>query len=109
MQVLNLQWLTGKILLNLTGNCLLTCLFLHYGLNIVRNVRTDYSYYRKGLVRQLSLLKEISPSTPVLVVGVTDMAYINGDSIVSYSNIPSIIEAQKIASDEAGVTILGFL
>lgn len=75
---------------------------LHYGLNIVRNVRSDYTYYRKGLVRQLSLLKEISPSTPVLLVGVTDMAYANGDTIVSYSNISSIIEAQKSASDEVG-------
>ena len=61
---------------------------LHYGLNIVKNVRDDYSYYQKGLVRQLSLLKEISPSTPVLLVGVTDMAEQNGDSIKSYQQYP---------------------
>ena len=75
---------------------------LHYGLNIVRNVRDDYSYYQRGLGRQLALLKEISPNTPVLVVSLTDMAFKDGDSIRSYPNIPAIIEAQKTATLEAG-------
>jgi alginate O-acetyltransferase complex protein AlgI len=77
---------------------------LHYGLNIVRNVKDDYSYYQKGLSRQLALLKAISPGTRILVVSLTDMALKEGDSIKSYRNIPTIIEAQKIATSEAGVT-----
>jgi alginate O-acetyltransferase complex protein AlgI len=77
---------------------------LHYGLNIVKNVRGNYSYYQKGLVRQISLLKQIAPSTPILVVGVTDMAISEGDSIKSYSNIPAIIEAQKQAAKDANIT-----
>ena len=76
---------------------------LHYGLNIVKNVREDYSYYQKGLGRQLSLLKEIAPFTPILVIGVTDMAVNEGDSIKSYRNIPSIIDAQKQATLDVGV------
>jgi alginate O-acetyltransferase complex protein AlgI len=76
---------------------------LQYGLNIVKNVRGDYSYYRKGLVKQLSLLKRISPNTPILVISLTDMAFNAGDSIISYPNIPLIIEAQKLASIETGV------
>jgi alginate O-acetyltransferase complex protein AlgI len=76
---------------------------LHYGLNIVKNVRDNYSYYQKGLGRQLALLKEISPFTPILVVSLTDMAVNEGDSIRSYSNIPAIIEAQKQASQMEGV------
>jgi len=77
-------------------------IILHYGLNIVRNVREDYSYYRKGLSRQISLLKEISPDCRILVVSLTDMAYRDGDTIKPYRNIPSIIEAQRIASTESG-------
>jgi alginate O-acetyltransferase complex protein AlgI len=76
---------------------------LHYGLNIVRNVRDDYSYYRRGLSRQLKLLKKISPKTRILVVSLTDMAVKEGDSVKSYRNIPSIIEAQKEATSETGV------
>jgi alginate O-acetyltransferase complex protein AlgI len=75
---------------------------LHYGLNIVKNVRHDYSYFQKGLERQLALLKEISPSTPILVLSLTDMAEIRGDSIISYSNIPAIINAQRGAANKEG-------
>jgi D-alanyl-lipoteichoic acid acyltransferase DltB (MBOAT superfamily) len=79
-------------------------IILHYGLNIVKNVRGNYSYYQKGLVRQISLLKEIVPSTSILVIGVTDMAENEGDSIRSYNNIPAIIEAQKRATLNADIT-----
>jgi alginate O-acetyltransferase complex protein AlgI len=77
---------------------------LQYGLNIVKNVRGDYSYYQKGLGKQLSLLKDISPKTGILVISVTDMAVNDGDSIKSYQNIPAIIDAQKEATKKAGVT-----
>src|ERR1035437_5876653 len=79
-------------------------LILHYGLNIVKNARDDYSYYQKGLDRQIALIRKISPLTPILIVGVTDMAANDGDSIKSYKNIPAIIEAQKRAALKAGVT-----
>jgi len=79
-------------------------IILHYGLNIVKNVKEDYSYYQKGLMRQISLLKEIAPSTPILIVSVTDMAENEGDSIKSYDNIPSIVEAQLRAAIKSGVT-----
>ena len=77
---------------------------IHYGLNVVMNIRNDYSYFQKGLGLQLSLLREISPSTSILVISVTDMAVNNGDSIIAYKNIPAIINAQKRASFIAGVT-----
>ncbi len=79
-------------------------IILHYGLNIVKNVRDDYSYYKKGLLMQLSLIKAISPGTPILVISLTDMALNEGDSIKSYPNIPLIIDAQKQASSEAGAS-----
>jgi alginate O-acetyltransferase complex protein AlgI len=77
---------------------------LHYGLNIVKNVRDNYSYYQKGLLRQISLLKEICPLTQILIVGVTDMAVNEGDSINSYTNIPAIVDAQKQATLKADIT-----
>jgi len=77
-------------------------IILHYGLNIVRNVRDDYSYYQRGVSRQINVLKEVAPLTPVLVVGVTDMAEGKGDTARSFSNIPSIIKAQKEAAITSG-------
>ena len=77
-------------------------IILQYGLNIVKNVRNDYSYYEKGLLRQIERVKEVSPGCPVLVIGVTDMAYGTKDSVRSYRNIPVIIGSQKKAAMEAG-------
>jgi D-alanyl-lipoteichoic acid acyltransferase DltB (MBOAT superfamily) len=77
-------------------------IILHYGLNLATNIRNDYSYYMKGLSRQLKLLKEICPGTGLMVVGLTDMAYQDGDIIKSYPNIPKIINAQRNASAESG-------
>ena len=75
---------------------------LHYGLNIVRNVRKEYNYYEEGLYRQVKLLNEISPGTPVLIMSITDMAYSETDSIRSFTNIPEIIGAQRRASERGG-------
>jgi alginate O-acetyltransferase complex protein AlgI len=77
---------------------------LQYGLNIVRNVRSDYTYFEKGLRRQIDLLKSVSPLTPILVLGITDMAQIGPDSIRSFRNIPAIIDAQKKATLDADET-----
>jgi len=75
---------------------------LHYGLNIVKNVRDDYSYFRRGLERQIKLLKEVSPESKILIISLTDMAVKEGDSVKSYTNIPVILDAQKNAALETG-------
>lgn len=77
-------------------------IIIHYGLNLATTIRNDYSYYEKGLIRQLSLLKEISPGTGILLIGLTDMAYQDGDVIRPFPNIPRIINAQKTAAAETG-------
>jgi len=77
-------------------------IMLQYGLNLATTIRNDYSYFEKGLSRQLKLLKEISPGTGIVVIGLTDMAYQEGEIIRSYPNIPKIINAQKRASAESG-------
>jgi alginate O-acetyltransferase complex protein AlgI len=76
---------------------------LQYGLNVVRNIRDDYSYYENGLVRQISLLKRISPKSRILVISLTDMAFRDGDSIRSFPNIPAIRDAQKKATEKVEV------
>ena len=77
-------------------------IMLQYGLNLATTIRNDYSYFEKGLLRQLKLLKEISPGTGIVVIGLTDMAYQEGEIIRSYPNIPKIIDAQRRASAESG-------
>src|SRR5664280_305430 len=77
-------------------------IILQFGLNIVKNVRNDYSYYKRGLYRQIERVKEVAPGAAVMMIGVTDMASGEGDSLESYRNIPSIIRSQREAAEEAG-------
>lgn len=76
---------------------------LHYGLNIVKNIRSEYNYYSLGLERQINLIRDLCPDAQILVVGVTDMATADGDSLRSYQNIPAIINAQRSAALRTGV------
>ncbi len=78
-------------------------IILQYGLNVVRNVKSDYSYYEEGLVRQIEYLKKVSGQTPILLVSLTDMADTKGDSIRYFSNIPAIRDAQKRAAARTDV------
>lgn len=77
---------------------------LQYGLNIVKNIRSEYNYYSLGLERQIRLIRELCPDAQILVVGVTDMATGSGDSLRSYPNIPAIINAQRNAAVRSGAT-----
>jgi len=77
-------------------------LILHFGLNVVRGERDDYLYYENAMYRQLDVIRKLLPGTPVLMIGVTDMAKMVGEEMHSYPNIPLIIEAQRNAAEKAG-------
>ncbi len=76
---------------------------LHFGLNIVLNIRDDYSFYERRMYNQLMHLKSISPSSKLLLLGVSDMAREDSLGIHSYPNLEAIISAQKHAAERAGV------
>lgn len=78
-------------------------IILHYGLNVVRNVREDYTYYQKGLERQFQLLKELCPSADIVLMGLTDMADNFDGTMASFPNIEYIRDAQKNAAANAGI------
>jgi D-alanyl-lipoteichoic acid acyltransferase DltB (MBOAT superfamily) len=78
-------------------------IMLHYGLNVVLNVRSSYKYYEDGIYKQLEMLRHLCPETVIVLLGITDMAHrVDGD-FQSYENIPSIRDAQKKAAERAGV------
>lgn len=71
---------------------------LQFGLNVIPDIRTDYSNYRIALQRDIHLLKKYSPNSSILVVSASDMAHKVNGILESYSNINAIIEAQKEAA-----------
>lgn len=77
-------------------------IFLQFGLNVVRNVRSEYHYYEEGLVKQIEYLKQASGGIPVVLVSVTDMALRVSDSIRFFPNIRAIRDAQERAAARSG-------
>jgi alginate O-acetyltransferase complex protein AlgI len=77
-------------------------IFLQFGLNVVRNVRSEYHYYEEGLVRQIEYLKKASGDVPIVMVGVTDMAERSQDTVRPFMNIRAIRDAQKNATARTG-------
>ena len=78
-------------------------IFHQFGLNVVRNVRSEYHYYEEGLAKQVDYLRNVSGGAPVVLVSLTDMALKSDDTIIPYRNIPAIRDAQKRAAIRSGV------
>ncbi len=77
-------------------------IFMQFGLNVVRNVRSEYHYYEEGLVKQVDYLKRASGGAPVVLVSVTDMALRDSDTIRRFPNIRAIRDAQQKAARRSG-------
>ncbi len=75
---------------------------LHYGINVVPNVSSDYGYYKAYLNRELACFSRILPDIPVLLVGVSDMARKTEGLLASYPNLELILTVQKEAALENG-------
>ncbi len=77
-------------------------LILQFGVNVVPSPASNYGFYEKLMIKQLRFLKSLNPELCILIVGVSDMAHKKGTSMVSYSNIPKIRDAQKNAAFKTG-------
>lgn len=77
-------------------------IIMQFGANVVPQVRESYSAYEDQLHRQLTLIKQLTPTVNILVAGVSDMARRNGGVLASYPNIAKIRNAQRRAAFRAG-------
>ena len=78
------------------------CIILQYGINVVPIVRTDYSYYRRSLARQIASMQKALPGVSIIVVGPSDMSTNKAGNMVSYEHIPLIRDAMKNAAFDRG-------
>lgn len=67
---------------------------LHFGVNLVPVQADDYPNFRRNFQRQIDFLKRVSPDTPILIIGVSDMAQMHNGQFISYPNIPVIKHIQ---------------
>ncbi len=73
---------------------------LQFGLNVSNSPTTDFTAYVKGMSRLINRLKEAFPSTPILLLSVSDRSQRRQGQFVTMPVIPFLIQAQeKIAFD----------
>jgi len=79
-------------------------IILQFGVNVVPNIRDDYTYYEEWFFSNLNYIKEAAPGIPVLVIGVSDMSRKSPDGIYyeSFPNIELIRNAQRKAAFRSG-------
>lgn len=77
-------------------------IIMQYGVNVVPNAISDYSYYKRSLVSQFKALKKAYPGISIIVVGPNDMSKNDDGEYSSYENIPRIRDAMKAAALESG-------
>ena len=78
-------------------------IILQFGVNIVPHQTTNYKYYENQIYRQLKRLQQASPQTPILVMGVSDIARRGaGGVLASYPNVELVRNAQRSAAMRAG-------
>ena len=75
---------------------------LQYGINVVPNVVSDYTYYKKMLSKELAAIRAANANVGVLVIGPSDISRKTQNGYSSYPNIPKIRDAMRDAAFENG-------
>jgi lysophospholipase L1-like esterase len=73
-------------------------IIFQFGVNVVPLIKSNYDFYERQLIRQLTHLKNAAGDIPILVVGVSDMARKENGWYASYPNIEKIRNAQRNAA-----------
>jgi len=81
-------------------------IILQFGINLVRDVQSDYSDYEQKLFNNLTAFKQASPELSILVIGISDMSRRNRGGYESYPNVKLIRDAQKRAAFRSGCAFL---
>lgn len=77
-------------------------ILLEFGVNVVPNIVDDYTFYKKGFIRQIEKIQGMLPHVPIIIIGVSDMSRKSGIYYESYPNIEKIRDVQKQAAFETG-------
>jgi len=68
---------------------------LQFGLNVTNMPSYNFSGYVKGMTRLVTKLKKAFPSTPILLISVSDRSHRRQGQFVTMPVIPYLIEAQE--------------
>lgn len=79
-------------------------IILQYGGNSVPYLKDSrgISNYKRQLMAQISLFRQMSPSSCILLIGPSDMATVDGEEMKTYPRLPEIVDSLRAAAVESG-------
>ena len=75
----------------------------NYGINIAEAGKTDYTWYKKKMIRIIEKFKKMYPETSMLLISAGDKAIKKGSRLISDSIVPVVVEVQKEIAMETGI------
>ncbi len=78
-------------------------IILHYGLNATNPKTKDYSWYERGLLKSINLIKTSFPDASILLVSVSDKSYKHNGKYETDPSIPIIVEVQQRVAEKTGI------
>lgn len=76
---------------------------LQYGLNAVYGSNTDFSAYKKQMLKFIDHVKEGFPNADILLLSVSDRSTLKAGEYVTMQGIPYMVNAQREVAAEAGI------
>ncbi|MDD3064155.1 MAG: hypothetical protein PHX50_15265 [Massilibacteroides sp.] len=70
-------------------------IILQYGLNVVSEEILNYGWYRTRMIQVIRHIQKCFPNTDILLMGVSDRAYQNGDSFETMPAVFALLHAQR--------------
>jgi len=83
-------------------------IIFQFGVNVVPNIKDDYTFYENWIYSQLASLKKIHPDMSIVVIGLSDMSQKTENGYESYPTIEKIRDAQKKAAFKANCCFWDF-
>ena len=75
-------------------------IILHFGLNVVSENTTDYSWYVKSMNKTIAKLKSCFPNSAILLVSVSDKSYKTDSGFETLPGVPILVKNQMQLAEQ---------
>lgn len=79
-------------------------IILQYGLNVVSEEILNYGWYRTRMIQVIKHIQECFPNTDLLLMGVSDRAYQNGETFETMPAVFALLYAQRQIAQRTNIT-----
>lgn len=93
----------ADVLSGINGKLNYGLIILHYGVNVVNEKVTDFSWYERGMTEVVNHLKAAMPNTSILIISAGDKSIRREGEYVTDPSVPLVIDVQKRVAQKTGV------